>query len=293
MSRTNFAAIVPAYWPDYSSLLLLYSTLVTQNIPLFLVDNTPQPSTHFLHLYPSVYYMPLFANTGIANALNTGFIAASAAGFNAFILFDQDSVLNPLSLSSVIANYNPTSSPVIIPRIIDSRTGIAFPVINIESSRVISIAPSSNAFTRCCISITSGTIISDRILNIVGLMNESFFIDEVDTEWFLRCYLYGIPVFVHPSYFLYHTIGDDLFSFLGLCFFSHRPIRIYYQTRNLLFLLRDHRLSLPLRLRLHLPSLFHRFVFLIATPFTSLAHIVFFFRGLYDGLVQRPTNVQF
>jgi len=73
----------------------------------------------------------------------------------------------------------------------------------------------------------------------IGIMDESLFIDHVDTEWFLRAKAKGYASFGICGTIMEHKLGDYLFNF----WFGkkrtlpvHSPLRLYYVFRNSILL---------------------------------------------------------
>ena len=84
--------------------------------------------------------------------------------------------------------------------------------------------------------ITSGTLIPLVAFEDIGLMREDFFIDCVDTEWCYRARARGYALYGTAWATMVHRLGD---AGMRVWFFgwikanAHSPLRIYYQTRNL------------------------------------------------------------
>jgi len=75
-------------------------------------------------------------------------------------------------------------------------------------------------------------------LEAIGDMDESLFIDHVDTEWFLRAQAKGYKAFGVCSAMMEHDLGENfrkvrLFGFGRERFVpQHKPFRYYYMFRN-------------------------------------------------------------
>jgi len=61
--------------------------------------------------------------------------------------------------------------------------------------------------------ISSGALIPMQVLDQVGDMNESFFIDHVDTEWILRAKWQGFRSFGVCDAIMEHSLGTETFHF--------------------------------------------------------------------------------
>lgn len=88
--------------------------------------------------------------------------------------------------------------------------------------------------------LASGCLIPVDVLDRVGPMNESLFIDHVDLAWCMRAGELGYRVLACGSAVLHHSLGDDIARVPGrqAAVHVHSPIRNYYMMRNTLFLQR-------------------------------------------------------
>ncbi|MFP3480127.1 glycosyltransferase family 2 protein, partial [Burkholderia sp. SIMBA_057] len=71
-------------------------------------------------------------------------------------------------------------------------------------------------------------------------MNESFFIDHVDTEWCLRANAAGYALFGVCAARLDHELGDRIVRLWAIRWRAvpvHSPVRMYYMFRNTIRLL--------------------------------------------------------
>ena len=81
--------------------------------------------------------------------------------------------------------------------------------------------------------MSSGTLIHRNAIEYVGLFEEPLFIDCVDFEWGWRARSLGVKLLLVREAFFSHTIGDGLHRYEQL----PSPIRHYYQTRNINYML--------------------------------------------------------
>jgi rhamnosyltransferase len=89
--------------------------------------------------------------------------------------------------------------------------------------------------------ITSGSVINLEAYKNVGHFDENLFIDGVDSEYGLRAHLKGYfnVQFIHIK--LEHAIGEESYhrslkSLKNSPRILHNPIRLYYMTRNFLYI---------------------------------------------------------
>ena len=89
--------------------------------------------------------------------------------------------------------------------------------------------------------ISSGCLIPLPAIDAIGEMDEDFFIDHIDTDWFLRAKSLGWQSYGVCDALMEHALGEQTFRiwwgrwrYLPL----HQPFRYYYIYRNSLLLYR-------------------------------------------------------
>src|SRR5580698_1011792 len=101
------SAVVVLYYPRLESLELLLRSVTGQVSMVFLVDNTPQPSPETEAIAndfnSNIYYIPMLRNIGIYAAQNIGIERSIAASCSHVLILDQDSVLSPNMVGSLLA----------------------------------------------------------------------------------------------------------------------------------------------------------------------------------------------
>jgi rhamnosyltransferase len=83
--------------------------------------------------------------------------------------------------------------------------------------------------------ISSGTLFNLDAIDKVGQMDESLFIDHVDTEWFLRARSLGMRAYGVCDAVMQHGLGEQTHRItLGRQrnVPQHKPFRYYYIFRN-------------------------------------------------------------
>lgn len=99
--------------------------------------------------------------------------------------------------------------------------------------------------------ISSGSLIPINVLDDIGPMDESLFIDHVDTEWCLRVQSKGYRLFGVPGARMLHTLGESRTRIWFLRWWTvphYLPFRFYYIFRNSFLLQSREYISLKWRL---------------------------------------------
>jgi rhamnosyltransferase len=248
-SNITIAAIIVLYHPDLVLLERLLESVLKQVNIVFIIDNTPIPSSEFsefIRNYLSrVSYIALGDNMGIAAAQNAGIGKARGAGYSHVLLLDQDSFPHPHMVSELVCaerkllrSGNAVAS--VGPIFIDEKSGATSKAIRHAWAHVKRI-PTDTTMTEPIEAdylIASGSLIRMSILTDVGLMKEELFIDWVDIEWGLRARDLGKKCYMIPSAVMVHTIGDTYVHFMGKKIDLHSDTRHYYIVRNATYLLR-------------------------------------------------------
>lgn len=173
-------------------------------------------------------------NRGIAAALNTGVNAAFAFKPDAWILtMDQDSELADGYIASALTTFRQVSAQGLKVGLVAAGKHNGYPVKMLKNRRGL-----LEAFDP----MQSGCLIPGGVIRDVGPLDESLFIDGVDTDFNarLRVLGYSLPASIGSN--LHHELGkpnrvvlfNRIVHFRGrpLALTYHTPLRVYYITRN-------------------------------------------------------------
>jgi rhamnosyltransferase len=240
------SAIVVTYNPNVNSIIDLIGNLSNQVGNVIIVDNASLNYEEFQSKLGSVYLLPLAENFGIADAQNRGIDFAKSLGSESVILFDQDStppknlVITLLKTKS-LAERADIKIAAIGPFYRDIRSGsydfyVSTQNDDLKKIHYSQVIKEERKYAICDFIISSGSLIDIAVLDIVGGMNSSFFIDSVDIEWCYRARKSGYYTVVDSNSIMEHCIGGELKIIWGRELPVHPPIRIYYGFRNLLYL---------------------------------------------------------
>lgn len=270
----NIFSITITFNPDINVLVSQVKQLIKQVKKVVIVDNS---SNNIVDIYKhlegfDVEIIELNQNEGIAKAQNIGIDYSIKNDASHVILFDHDSLIPDLFVSSLLDLENELllkgiKVGAIGPSFKDTRTNeIYIPIkprktkfLNGAFMEKIDIESTTENYVEPYFIIASGCLIRTDVINSVGMMREELFIDTVDSEWCFRAISLGFRVFMATKVVMMHTVGDDRKSILGKQFSVHSDLRRYYNMRNNLLFLRNKNFSFGRKFRI-LAMLFARFV---------------------------------
>lgn len=229
ITKEDIIAIVVWYHPtqEQADNIRSYGTLVRKVI---IIDNSDTDNHSLLQNIQDIphTYVPLFANRGIAYALNQGCQMALQEGSRWFLTMDQDSQWQEdqwrIYLDAV--NRYPDLSTV----------GVFSPRQDYANQRPV--YPSE--FEEKLAVMTSGCLLSAHGFQMTNGFREELFIDEVDNEYCFHCRRVGLKIIIVNHAFLAHHLGETVhMRFLGIWtkeYNDHASFRYYYIVRNNLLL---------------------------------------------------------
>ncbi len=243
MKFENIGVVIVLYYPDVPLLLSNVQRLTGYVGSIYLVDNTPGNDNRELSgkmaSLPGLYYIPLFANLGIAEGQNRGVQKVFEDKSKEFVLLlDQDSEIDGTVVEELISGYSLLKSNGI-----DKIATIGPSPVNKDSNKVykdrdLSKKYVSQSIVRKSEIMSSGSLIPRQAWEDIGTMESALFIDGVDSEWCWRGARKGYTSFINEAAVLRHKLGVGDTKFLGLRFATPPPIRCFYQYRNYLILAR-------------------------------------------------------
>jgi rhamnosyltransferase len=243
-------AVVVSYQPDPVRLAELLKAVLPQVERVVVVDNgSDRDVASLVAALDDSRLSALFLseNLGIAAAHNTGIRWARERGAEFVLLMDQDSVPDEGMVAALKAAHEDlvaTGEKVaaVGPQCRDRENGCLSPHVRFGKVRVAPvICIDGQRVVRADFLISSGSLISMKVLDVVGEMDESLFIDQVDTEWILRARAKGYTVWGHCEAFMAHSLGEHRQRvWLGRWrdVPVHKPFRYYYMIRNSVLLQR-------------------------------------------------------
>lgn len=242
-------AVVVSYRPDPIVLARVLGAVAPQVEHVVLVANGPEacPPTAAEGAF-DLSVLALLENQGIAAAQNLGVERLRRLGIEFVLFLDQDSVCGAGMVETLVTAArrlvaDGVKVAAVAPQYRTSPEGQLSGFVRFGSVGVRRLRPSpdSGAIVEADFLISSGTLVPLASLDVVGGMDESFFIDHVDTEWLLRARAAAHRCFGVPAAVMEHGLGDGgRRVWLGRWRYvpDHRPFRYYYIVRNSVLLYR-------------------------------------------------------
>lgn len=246
---TCVCAVLVTHQPALPALQATLAALAPQVAAIDVIDNA-SADTGALHALcaarPRVTLHAQAENLGLAHAQNLGIAAARARpGITHVLLLDQDSVPQAgmvAALLDAIERLRSTGKVAAVgPRFRDPREHADAPFVRIRFpfNRKLRCDGSCTEI-RCDFLIASGCLIPLAVLDEVGDMDASLFIDNVDLDWCFRASARGYALHGVCGAHLAHHLGDARQRVAGLPrgIIVHPPARLYYMMRNRVLLYR-------------------------------------------------------
>ena len=210
------------------------------NALYIIVDNTVIPQASFIARFANfkdVMYLPQYNNTGIAKALNIGCEKALELGYHYVITMDQDSKVTDEIITSLLNYYDKMK--------LQQNISIVSPTHLLQGDVIanVSYRSSNNSPLNSIFTMTSGNLVILSTWQQLGGFREDLFIDMVDIEFYIRAMLSGFMVLTLPNVVMQHNLGSlEVRKLFGknISVLNHSPIRKYYQTRNILWLISNY-----------------------------------------------------
>lgn len=217
----DLVTVTVTFHPD---LPLLRSQLqaLPQDCLKLLVDNASSADAQralraLCAAIPNMHIVMNEANVGLAAALNQGVALAQHMRLSArfCLLLDQDSEPEPGSLAALVVGFmdlRARGEPVacVGPLLIDAATGLSHgfhQATHWRWRRVYPFAGSAGP-VRCTNLNGSGTLVPINLFSQLGGLDESLFIDHVDTEWSFRVLAQGYTLWGIPKAIFKHRMGQ-------------------------------------------------------------------------------------
>lgn len=248
----SLATVTVTYYPDAGLLFSQLSALPADARKIVVDNGTPEhewnPARHRLESLEGVEVLRLGQNLGLPAALNKGIAHLSKTGEEPFVLLlDQDSEPDHGAAEAMIEAFRALEASgckvgAIGPALLDPFTGLHHGFHVQTALRWKRIFPADGTSPIRCASLNgSGTLMRIETWRKLGGLDESMFIDHVDTEWSFRLQAAGYGLWGIPSAKFVHRMGNASIRFWAFgwrLWPSRSPQRHYYLFRNAISLIR-------------------------------------------------------
>jgi rhamnosyltransferase len=219
------------------------------------------------------------ANRGIAEALNQGMMQASEDGFHWALTLDQDTVVFPDLLQTLLGVHAACSMQKVL---------IGGNYLNINKNRnFVDCVEAGNCFLERKTLITAGTLVPLEASIHIGGFRSDYFIDSVDHEFCLRARANGFRVLISCKPVMSQYIGARIEA--SACWsrfasFNHSAARKYYIARNTLVTARDYFFREPAWALRQCWRLLSDFTSIILFESDKYRKSSAFMSGIWDGI---------
>lgn len=255
----RLAVITVTFHPDIRKLKQQLNALPPEATSV-IVDNASNADEvaelkHLVMERAGTYLIQNDQNIGLAAAINRGatHVAEHLAKHDFLLLMDQDSQPRPGSVKNLMSTFlqlevGGYQVGCVGPLLVDDTTGLQHGFHCMRGWRWIRVFPSpEDTKPVSCANLNgSGTLVRTSLFSKLGGLDESLFIDHVDTEWAFRVLEAGLKLFGVPQATFDHGMGEYglRFWWFGWRVWPQRsPLRHYYLFRNAVCLL--HRSYVP------------------------------------------------
>lgn len=242
------AAGIVLYEADIHRLEKNINAILPQVEYLMLFDNGSSNYNEIVKKFDhfdNVHFIDSKQNMGIAFALNGLTSTAMNLGYDWICLLDQDSIC----ADNLIEEYSKVLHI--------ERLGLITPVIvdmnKHQDHR--NVSKSSESYSIIQRSITSGSLLNISLWQKLGPFENAYFIDRVDTDYSKRLLVNGYLQIKCLNTHILHEIGKAEKTVLHFIYkllpnnhtqawafrTNHSPLRIYYRTRNTIWLAKKYR----------------------------------------------------
>ena len=282
-TKNQLWAMIIIYYPDQEKLISLIKSIQKQNANIILFNNGGIESIPENNLNKHIKVLGDGSNSGIGHAINSSVEYIKKNGGTNFFIFDQDTKISKdylINMNTAFNKINEISDTfALMPSVIDNRN-IDY---KYKTSLKEKIEIGTLTFHRNQKILLSGLITSVQVWEVAEY-NENLFIEFVEYEWGLRCTSLNLSSWTLENENILHEVSEKApITFLGFSFLSYKPIRRYYFSRNLIYLLKQNYVPVYFKFRL-ITGFFNRITSIIFLPSRRKESIYYLFLGIKDGL---------
>ena len=234
----SVCAIVVTYNPDAGFSQRILQVMAQFPFVLIVDNGSHDAAKAMLQVIAANEKIKLIANLdnlGIAQALNQGIEQAMKSGFRWALTLDQDTLVFPDLLDTLLAVYAASGLEKVL---------IGGNYLNINKNRnFVDCGQDDKGFLERKTLITAGTLVPLEASLAMGGFRDDYFIDSVDHEFCLRARANGFRVVISCKPVMSQWIGNTIEASAGwsrFASFNHSAIRKYFIARNTLVTARDY-----------------------------------------------------
>lgn len=254
MVFTEPATVTVTFNPTLNELEAQLNALPVDSIKVF-VDNASNPQIWseiktLTDKFHNVHLIRSEKNLGLGAAINCGveWLAALTPCPEFVLLLDQDSEPLEGSIEELLAKFKQLRAAgvnvgCVGPLLEDSDTSLTHGFHQSTRWRWKRAYPpvGSHELVPCANVNGSGTLMPVSLFQQLGGLDETLFIDHIDTEWSFRVAAHGYSLWGVPSAVFNHSMGEESMRFwlFGWRVWPVRsPVRHYYLFRNAVVLIK-------------------------------------------------------
>lgn len=272
----NTIALVTLYFPDEN-----VKTNITQLSKfvdkVVLLDNTPNSDNSALFSgIEKKEYVAYKENLGLSLAFNRYLTTLTENCY--IIFFDQDSFCPEDLVEQLKNGYQFCCKKL-------GRKGIIGPSYFEKNANRLMIPKQKKLVEKGIYEvksiITSGMFTEFDVIKSVDFWNDEIFLDMADWDFCWRVLRTGFFCCLSTSTVLSHRLGKSVHHIAGIKVKEGAPFRVYYQTRDCLYLLKKNYVPLKFKIRFILMLTVRPALHLIFLP-EKKKRIHYFFKGISD-----------
>lgn len=295
----SVCAIIVSYHTG-ARILANLSILAPQVTHIVVVDNGADLETRACLEQAQVHFQGALTvilngrNLGLSKAQNIGIRAAAERGCEWVLLLDDDSTPAEDMVARMHGHFLSLSEQdrqrigILYPNIVDKHTSRKSVFLVQDNQRIrLAVCPDDGTL-HPLIAMASGSLIKTDTIRQIGLMDERFFIDQIDVDFSLRVINNGLSILVIGNARLFHSLGVRReFKVLGRTVTptNHSAFRCYHLFRNRLIVWERYIKTNPAFVGFDVfIALYHLFK-IIAFEDQKLHKVGNIIAGIFDGLL--------
>jgi rhamnosyltransferase len=238
----KIAVAIPAFFPEIASLRYLLNSILPWSDRVFIYNNGGLEEDA---IYNSKFSCKVTIlnkgkiNLGLSRAFNECASKAWQMGCDALLLIDQDSRPSDMMIPFLSSNLTSLIKKgkhvaAVGPMIMDDLRCCSRPFLKLGMFGYKKVIFQKDEKIKSCdFLISAGTLIPKSSWQQVGEMDESLFVDHVDTEWCLRARHRGLQCFGIQDAILSQCFGSRIHKkTIFMNYVSYNPERFFHLVRN-------------------------------------------------------------